>query len=118
VERYPRLLALTHTGKIKLRVGGADVGFGEAEVAAHEVGPFDQRDAFVIGDAAAETLAAEAAIGGDDEPLGRDVFECLANKAGDMFGRLDDGVAVVDDTDADLLVGLVFGKERQAGYSR
>src|SRR5215471_6616106 len=30
-----------------------------------------------------------------------------------MFGRLDDGVAVVDDADADLYVSLVFGEERQ-----
>src|SRR5205823_648098 len=70
-------------------------------------------DAFVIGDAAAEALASEAAIGGDDELLGWDVFERLADQAGDMLGRLDDGVAVVDDADADLLVGLVFAEERQ-----
>ena len=37
----------------------------------------------------------------------------LRISAGDVLGRLDDGVAVVDDADADLLVGLVFGEERQ-----
>ena len=30
-----------------------------------------------------------------------------------MLGRLDDGVAMVDDADADLFVGLVLGEERQ-----
>src|SRR5260370_1300804 len=98
------LSSFTHTGKVELRVGGADVGFGEAELAADDVGAFDEGHAFVIGDAAAEALAAKAAIGGDDEAFWRDVFERLADQAGDMLGRLDDGVAVVDDTDADLLV--------------
>ncbi len=64
--------------------------FGEADFAAHGVGAFDQRDAFVIGDAAGEALAAKAAIGGDNEALERDVFERFANEAGDMLGRLDD----------------------------
>ena len=89
------------------------MGFGEAQFAAHDVGAFDQRDAFVIGDAARQALAAKAAIGGDDQPLGRDVFERLADQPGDMLGRLDDRIAVVDDADADLLVGLVLGEERQ-----
>src|SRR5438876_12015112 len=41
--------ALPGAGKIEFGVGGADVGFGEAQFAAHDVGAFDQRDAFVIG---------------------------------------------------------------------
>src|SRR5947209_3610172 len=89
------------------------MGFGEAELAADDVGAFDEGHAFVIGDAAAEALAAEAAIGGDDEALGRDVFERLADQAGDVIGRLDDSVAMVDNADADLLVGLVLGEEWQ-----
>src|SRR5882762_5259311 len=39
-------------GEVEFRVGGADVGFGEAEFAADDVGALHQRDAFVIGDAA------------------------------------------------------------------
>ena len=107
------LSTFTHTGEVKLGVGGANVGFGEAEFSAHDVGAFDERDAFVIGDAAGETFAAKAAIGGNDEAFGRDVFERLSDQTGDMLGRFDDRVAVVDDADADLLVGLVFRQERQ-----
>src|SRR5258708_11934413 len=35
-------LLLVDAGEVKLGVGGADMGFGEAELAAHEVGAFDQ----------------------------------------------------------------------------
>src|SRR5690242_9698281 len=77
----PSLLsAFAHPGEVKFGVGCADVGFGEAEFAAHDVGAFYQGDAFVIGDAAGEALAAKAAIGRDDEALGRDVFERLADE--------------------------------------
>jgi hypothetical protein len=30
-----------------------------------------------------------------------------------MLGRFDDRVAMIDDADADLFVGLEFGEERQ-----
>src|SRR6516162_10077808 len=81
--------ACTRSGEVELGLGGADVGFGEAEFAAYDVGAFDQSDAFVIGDAARQALAAKAAIGRNDEALGRDVFERLADQAGDVFGRLN-----------------------------
>src|SRR5438045_8701316 len=74
------LSTFAHPGEVEFGVGGADMGFGKAEFAAYDVGAFDERDAFVIGDAAAEALAAEAAIGRDDETFGRDVFECLADQ--------------------------------------
>ena len=89
------------------------MGFGEAQFAAHDVGAFDEGHTFVIGDTAGEALAAKAAIGGDHQLLLRDVFERLPDQRGDMLGRLDGGDTVVDDTDADLLVGLEFAKERQ-----
>ena len=60
-----------------------------------------------------QAFAAKAAIGRDDEPFARNILQRLTDQTGDMFGRLDDGVAVVDDADADLLVGLIFGKQRQ-----
>src|ERR1700731_1390420 len=53
------LSTFTHTGKIEFRIGGANVGFGEAQFAPHDVGAFDQRHAFVIGDAAREAFAAK-----------------------------------------------------------
>jgi hypothetical protein len=59
---------------------------GQAKLAAHDVGALDQRDAFVIGDAARQPLAAETAIGGDDEPLGRDVVECLSDQVRHVLG--------------------------------
>src|SRR5690348_4369344 len=78
-----RLSGFAHPGKVKLGVGGADVGFGEAQFAAYDVGALDERHAFVIGDAAGEALTPKAAIGRDDEPRGRDVFEGLPDKGGD-----------------------------------
>jgi hypothetical protein len=56
---------LGDTGEPQFRIGGADMGFGQAQFAAHDVGAVDQRDAFVIGDAARQPLAPEAAIGRD-----------------------------------------------------
>src|SRR5438270_9916254 len=73
-----------HPGEVKLGVRGADMGFGQAQFAADDVGAFDERDAFVIGDAAAEALAAKAAISRDDEPLGRDLFERFADQYRDV----------------------------------
>src|SRR6516162_6990383 len=79
----------TRPGEIEFGVGGADMGSGEAQFAAHYISALDQRHAFVIGDAAREAFAAKAAIGGDHQLLLRDVFECLADQRGDMLGRLD-----------------------------
>src|SRR5438270_9004900 len=45
-------------GEVEFGVGGADVGFGEAQFAADDVGAFDEGHAFVISDAAAEAFAA------------------------------------------------------------
>jgi hypothetical protein len=76
----PALPHLAGAREIEFGVGGADRRFGQTQLAAHDVGAFDHRHAFVIGDAAGEAFAAKAAIGGDDEPLGRDVFERLADQ--------------------------------------
>ena len=81
------LSRFTHPGEVELGVGGADMGFGEAQFAAHDVGTFDERDAFVISDAARQTLAAKAAIGGDHKTLRRDVFERFPDEAGDVPAR-------------------------------
>ena len=89
------------------------MGFGQTQFAAYDVGALDERHAFVIGDAAGEALAAKAAIGGDHQPLGRDIFERFSDQPGDVLGRLDGGDAMVDNADPDLLVGLVSGEERQ-----
>src|SRR3954454_22571728 len=47
-----RALHAPRRREIEPRVGGAYAGLGQAEFAAHDVGALDQRDAFVIGDAA------------------------------------------------------------------
>src|SRR5437588_9750444 len=48
VGTEPRLASRCR--EIEAGVGGADMRFGEAQFAAHDVGAFDQRDAFVIRD--------------------------------------------------------------------
>src|ERR1700722_4368454 len=53
---------LSYTGQVQLRIGRADVRFRQPELATHDVGAFHHRDALVVRDTAAETLAAEAAI--------------------------------------------------------
>src|ERR1700686_2641270 len=67
--------------------------------------PSTMRHAFVERDTPGQPLAAEAAIGRDDELLLRDIFQRLADQRRDVVGRFDHRVAMVDDADADLLVG-------------
>ena len=52
---WDSLSSLTSARKIKIGVDGADMGLREAYPAAHDVGVLDERHAFVIGDAAAQT---------------------------------------------------------------
>jgi hypothetical protein len=67
-------------GRLKLghdpRVGCADVGLGEAQLAAHDVGAFDECHAFVIGDATGPHPCARAAVS-DLRSAIADVFEAL-----------------------------------------
>src|SRR5262249_42392654 len=95
------------------RVGGAHVRLGQAELAAHDVGALDQRDALVVRDAPAQPLAPEAAVGRDHQPLGRDVLERLLDQARHVLGRLDDRIAMVHHADADLLVGPVLPEQME-----
>jgi hypothetical protein len=62
--------------KVESRVGGADMGFGEAQLSAHDVGALRRGTRIVVGNAAGEALAAEAAIG-DLRSAIADVFEAL-----------------------------------------
>ena len=70
------------------------MGFGEAQLAAHDVGAFDEGHAFVIGDAARQPLAPETAIGGDDQLLARDVFERLLDEGGDVLDAFIAGLGM------------------------
>jgi hypothetical protein len=95
------------------------VGFGEAQLAAHDVGAFDQRHAFVIGDAARQALAAEAAIGGDHEPFGREVFERLRMSPATCSGSSPDKMrgifTLVSDCGA-LISALTYQSRRGPFY--
>jgi hypothetical protein len=99
--------------EIEFKVGGADMSFEGGPVRGARCWCLRPARCICIGDAAAQTFAAEAAIGGDHQTLGRDLFERPVDQPGDVLGRLDDGVAVIDDADADLLIGPVLGEERQ-----
>ena len=87
-------------GEPQLRIGRPHARFGQAELAADDVGALDQRHALVEGDAPRQALAAEAAIGADDELLLGDVFQRLADQRRHVLGRLDHRVAMVDHADA------------------
>src|SRR5262245_37361154 len=97
----------------QLRVGSAEAGFRQTELAADDVGALHERNAFVEGDAPRQALAAEAAIGADHELLLGNVLQRLAYQRRDVLRRLHHRVAVVDDPDADLLVGLDVLEEMQ-----
>src|SRR5262245_49479020 len=81
-------------GEIETGIRGANAGLREAQLPADDVGALDEGDTLVVRDPAAQPLAPEAAIGRDDQPLGRNVLERLANQPGHVLGRLHDGVAV------------------------
>src|ERR1700736_6249012 len=97
----------------QLRIGRPNARFRQAELPADDIGPFDQRHAFVKRDPPRQALAAKAAIGTDHELLLRDIFQRLADQRRDVLRRLDHGVAVVDHADADLLVGLDVFEQMQ-----
>ena len=77
---------------------------GRPELLAHDVGALHHRHHLVGGVAAAHALAAHAAVGRDDQPLGRNVFERLADQRRDLVRPLDLQGVVVDHADDDLLV--------------
>ena len=70
------LSSLTEIRKVEPRVGCADMGLGEAQLAAHDVGTFNGCHAFVRGDAAGPHPCARAAVS-DLRSAIADVFEAL-----------------------------------------
>jgi len=68
-------------------IARAHAGLGQAQLATNEIGAFDEGDALVVGDPSAQPLAAEAAVGGNHEALGRDVLERFPDEAGHVLGR-------------------------------
>ena len=54
--------------------------------------------------AAAHAFASHPAVGGDHHPLGRDVFQPLADDLGHLIRPLDLQSVVIDAPDHDLLV--------------
>src|SRR5512134_3703552 len=70
-------------------VGREALRLRQAEVLAHHVRAEDERHHLVLRVAAAHALAPHAAIGADDEPLGRDVLQRAADQGGHFLGPLD-----------------------------
>ena len=66
-EIRPRLPGEFLPREPQLGIGRPHACFGQAELAADDIGALDQRDALVERDAPRQALAAEAAIGADDE---------------------------------------------------
>src|SRR5437667_3918383 len=97
----PRVATLRLAREVDARVGRAHARLREPQLASDDVRAFDERDTLVVGDAPAQPLAAEPTVGRDDQPLGRDVLECLPDKPRHVLGWLDDGVAVADHADPD-----------------
>ena len=88
----------------QLRIGGGNIGFGQPQFLAHDIGAANQRDHLVIRVHAAHRLAAEAAVARQDQPLRLDVFERAADEVGDFLWPLDLQRAMADDAERDLLV--------------
>ena len=91
-------------GEREALLGGEAFGFRQPQFLAHDVGALHHRHHLVVGMAAAHALAAHAAVGRDDQPLGRDVFQRLADERRDLVRPLDLQRVMVDHADDDLLV--------------
>src|SRR6185437_3666755 len=74
--------------ELQLRVGCGHVSRFETELFAHDIAALSDGAGLVESDFARAALAAEAAVARDDELVGRDVLERLANFGGDIFGAV------------------------------
>src|SRR4051812_5587204 len=114
LRRIDRLCLPTGgTGKPQLRIRRPHPNLRQSQLLAHDIRSFDDRDAFVIGNPAAESLTPETAIGGDHQPLRGNELERTADQPSDVLRWFHHGIAVVDYADADLLVGLVLAEKVQ-----
>src|ERR1700724_1650035 len=95
------------------RIGGANLYLRQSQFLAHDIRPQHQRYALVKGDSARQSFASEPAVRSDDQALGRNILERLADQVGDEFRRLDGRGGMIDDADRDLLAGLVMLEQRQ-----
>src|SRR5262245_8141361 len=98
-------------GEIERPISRAYTGFREAQLATDDVGALDEGNTLVVGDAPTEPFAAKATVSGNHEPLGRDILQGLADQPSDVFRGLDNRVAVVHHSNANLLVRRVLGKQ-------
>ena len=115
-SRVDRLRAFA--GKISSRepqlwIGRSHTRFRQAQLPAHNIRAFDEGHAFVKRDPPRKALATKTAIGADDELLLGDIFQRPADQRGDVFGRFNHCVAMVDHADGDLLVGFDVLEELQ-----
>ena len=93
------------------RIGGEDIGFGQAEFAAHDVGPAHERDHLVERVQPAHALAAEAAIGRDDQTTGIHHLERAPDQRRDFLRPLHLQRTMAHDADGDFLVRRNPGRE-------
>ena len=118
---YPVSNGLTYFAALLEREGRAEGGEGlqreriprigrqahclrQPHLLAYDVRAQHHRDHLVLRMAAAHAFASHPAIGGDHHPLGRDVFQRLADDLGDLIRPLDLQSVMIDDADHDLLV--------------
>ena len=84
------------------------------QFAADDRGTFGQGLQFSEGQGARDVL--HAAIGGRDQPLGRQVPQCCTDAGGDGLRRFRFGVAHIDDSkDHGLVAETVEGREIEIG---
>src|SRR5262245_12514742 len=73
---HRRLLSvlLRASGEVECRISGAYASLRQTQVAAHDVGTLDERNALVIRDPPTQPFATESAVSSNHQPLGRDIL--------------------------------------------
>ncbi len=99
------------------RVGRRDVALLEPELLEHDVARLRDRRGLVEREVPVEALAAEAAVGREDELVGRDVLERAPDAVGDDLREVGLERAVADHADRDLLLQRVACTARRASIS-
>ena len=93
---------------LQRRIGGGNVRCGQAQLATDQVAALGDGRGLVKGDLPGATLAAEAAIAGDDQPFRRDVLQSPADFSGHVLGAVGLERAMADRADGHLLLQVVL----------
>ena len=92
-------VAVGHDIDLQLGIGRGHRCFRQTQLAADDVAALGDGAGFVERDLAIAALAAEPAVAGHDQALGRDVPQSLADFAGDVFGPVGLQHAMADGAD-------------------